>query len=125
MLLSIELVDRCRRWVRDALGAGILYDTRERALRHLEEAMELAQALGVGQVEANALSGRVWSRPPGRIQSEAAGSLFTLVVLADVAGIDLEEELMMELKRVERPELIARIREKHAEKVKLGIGRPL
>lgn len=125
MLLSVELVGRCRRWVREALGPGILLDVRERALRHLEEAMELAQALGIGQIDANALSGRVWSRPPGRARSEAAGSLFTLVVLADVEGIDLEHELLIELARVERPELIARIREKHAEKVKLGIGRPL
>lgn len=124
-MFSAGLVERCRKWVVDALGEGILTDRRERAMRHAEEALELAQALGVSRRQAENLVGRVWSRPAGTPRCEAAGSLFTLVVLASEIGVDLELELYKELERVEDPVFMARVREKHAEKVLRGIGRPL
>ena len=123
-LLNRWLEKRCRDWVREALGTNILMDKKERALRMLEEATELAQAAGISPVQAAAVAQRVYSRPAGNVQQESAGLLFTLLVLAWVNGIDLEEELESELSRVEDPALIAHIREKHLTKVAAGIGLP-
>lgn len=123
--MNAELLIRCRDWVLRALGRGVLEDTIERSLRVLEEAAELAQSCGVSHHQALTLMGRVFSRPPGSKESEAAGTFFTLIVWAQAHGVDLEYELRRELARVEDPDLIEHIREKHGQKVRAGIGRPL
>lgn len=124
-MFDVQLVERCRRWVRECLGIRILTDRKERAMRHLEEAMELAQALGVAEGSALRIAERVWSRPIGTPGSEAAGSLFTLIVLCSEVGVDLEAELYNELERVENPDVMKLIRAKHTDKVFKGIGVPL
>jgi sugar phosphate isomerase/epimerase len=123
--LDAETVARCVRWVVETLGEPIARSRRERALRLLEESCELAQSLGVTETECGLLARRVWSRPTGAAPQEAAGVLFTLLVLADAIGADLGAELERELERVEDPAMRERIREKHRGKVDIGVGEPL
>lgn len=103
-------------WVRRALGEAILVSKRERAMRFAEEATELAQACGLTQADMHAVAARVFGRPSGTVAQESAGSYFTLLVLAHVHDISLDWELMKEFRRVEDPEMMKRIREKHAGK---------
>lgn len=119
------LAVRCKEWVLNALGAGILYDRKERAMRILEEATELAQCEGVTQAEAAGIGERVFSRAVGEARQEMAGVYFTLIVYAWVRRFSLEDALVAELERVEDPALIKCIRAKHADKVAAGIGRPM
>jgi hypothetical protein len=124
-MVNGTLVIRCKNWVLRALGEGILFDRKERAMRILEEAAELAQCEGVTMGEADAVTARVFSRPKGDAPQEMAGVLFTLLVYSWVTKYDLELALLRELERVEDPMMIRRVRAKHEDKVAAGIGRPL
>jgi NTP pyrophosphatase (non-canonical NTP hydrolase) len=121
----IAITKRCVDWVVTTLGPRIASDMVERGMRTLEESVELAQSLGVPEKAALSIVDRVYSKPVGDARQEAAGVYFTLIVLAAAGGIDLEEELVRELERVEDPAMRAKIRGKHALKFSLGIGLPL
>lgn len=112
-------------WVRGTFGEAVLMDRRERAMRVLEEATELAQAAGVTPKEAAAVAARVWSRPAGDADQEAAGTFFCVLMWCEAAGLDIDLAMMRELSRVEAPGMAEAIRAKHASKVAAGIGLPL
>lgn len=90
----------CSKWVVDTYGQASFDDKRNRAARVAEEGIELGQAEGVDQVQAQAILDRVYSRPVGQPRQEAAGVLFTLIVYAKSAKIDLWRALNAEYKRV-------------------------
>jgi hypothetical protein len=111
--------------VRRTFGEAVLVDRRERAMRVLEEASELAQAAGVAPAEAAAIAARVWSRPPGDADQEAAGVLFCVLMWCEASGLDIGLAMSRELSRVEAPGAAEACRAKHGQKVAAGIGLPL
>lgn len=71
----------------------------ERAMRLLEEAMELAQGEGVTLEVARRLSERVWSRPPGATAKEVGQVQTCLEALAVNIGLDPDAEANAERER--------------------------
>lgn len=106
-------------WVVRYIGPDLLIDRRERALRVLEEAIELAQAEGLSRDSVARLSDRAFSRPAGEPRSEAAGVLVTLLAWAVGAQVSLWDEAIREVRRIHRlpPEAV---RLKQAEKARAG-----
>ena len=108
----------CTAWGLKALGIETIMSPKERGLRHAEEAIELAQALGVTKTKMTALVKQVYDKAPGDPEQEVAGSLFTLYVACDVLKIDPEVALRDEIVRVDTPEMIAKCLAKQASKVR-------
>jgi|SRR6185312_6086491 len=73
-------------WAEKTFGA-IARDPHERALRFIEESLELAQAVGLTREEAAAMIERVYSRPPGDVFKEAGQAKLTAETLYSVLGI--------------------------------------
>lgn len=97
-------------------------DPLERGRRFLEEAMELAQVVGVSREDAEQLAKYVWGRPVGELPQEIGGVMHTLMVLAEVMGENVKSCLDEESTRVETPEMRKKIREKQVSKHLHGIG---
>lgn len=95
------LEERVAEWVRTRLGGGAM-NPRERALRLLEEACELAQAEGVPEDLAAKQVAHVYSRPPGESRQEAGGVAVTLMGWCASTGHRLEDLAVAELERIER-----------------------
>lgn len=74
----------------------------ERALRMLEEALEVAQSAGVPKEVAERLKDNVYARPVGDISQELAGCLLTLESTAEAAKIDLTEATILEWSRIQK-----------------------
>lgn len=92
--------DRVAAWVRSRIGEDHMY-SRERAMRLLEEAVELAQAEGIqiGMIERQAR--HVFGRPPGEPAQEAAGVAVCLLAWCAATGHRLNELAMAEIERIE------------------------
>lgn len=93
-------------------------DLTERRDRFLEEALELAQALGVGKQAAHELVHYVWERPVGEPTQEMGGTMVTLAGLASFVGLDMVACGEAELTRCQTPEVVAKIRAKRATRVR-------
>lgn len=104
------------KWAIEAFGAEVVRDTQERCDRFIEEALELVQAVGYDRERAHALVDYVFSRPVGEVHQEAGGVMVTLASLASIINVDLFADGSTELARVNQPEVMARIREKHKTK---------
>lgn len=107
-------------WALETFG-DIALDPRERVLRFLEEAIELAQAARIDAQTILAIVDRVSARPLGDLPREIGQCLVTLELLARVFGIDADQEATAELARVKaipRSEWTRR----HQAKVVLGIA---
>ncbi len=103
-------------WARRVLGDETLQNRPERALRVAEEAVELAQCMGVGADQLHRLVDYVYARPPGTPGQEIAGTLVTLYAAAVSVRVDAEEELRLEVERIHRPEIEEKVRRRQAEK---------
>lgn len=77
-----------------------LADVPERGRRMLEEAVELAQAVGVTREDAVRLVDYVFARPPGVPYQELGGAGMTLLALAQAVGISADDAEQVELERV-------------------------
>lgn len=108
--------ERVATWVRSTLGEETLHDIPERAYRALEEAIELAQACGLGAASAHALVERVFAKPVGDPKKELAGCQVTLYAVAEALGAKLESEFEIEMVRINRPEVIDRVRWRRNER---------
>lgn len=71
----------------------------ERAMRFLEEAIELAHVEGVSSVVAAKIVARVYNRPPGTLEKEIGQCQATLETLALNAGVDPDEQAELEYQR--------------------------
>lgn len=89
---------RVKQWAIDCFGYNVATDRQERALRVLEEAMELCQAENILLEQADDLLRHVYSKPTGEPQQEAAGVGVTLLAYAACSGFsaDLVEQLEVE-----------------------------
>lgn len=81
-------------------GLQALISKTERAKRVVEEALELAQAVGVDQEECMLIMEHVFFRPVGEISQEHAGVMVSLLASAVANDLDLEAVTQEEIKRV-------------------------
>jgi hypothetical protein len=116
MNINIAFQDTIRAWVNKCLGYRSAKNAAERNFRFLEEALELVQANGMTRDEAWETMEYVFARPVGKLPQEVAGTVITLVALANQAGIDVAEEAMVEFRRIDTPEMMAKIRAKQESK---------
>lgn len=93
----------------------------ERALRFAEEALELAQAEGVGRETMLRLVERVWSRPSGDRVREFDQACATLETYGALAGLTVEGGAMREWMRVQSLDEND-LRRRHEIKVGQGIA---
>lgn len=84
----------------EAFGEAQMTSVPHRAIRFLEEAIELYQACGADQDMAHKLVDYVYSRPRGDIFKELGGVGVTLLILALVCGRDADNAEEYELNRL-------------------------
>lgn len=108
-------------WAHETFG-DIALAPDERALRFIEEAVEVASTMNIDAATLHAIVDRVAARPNGAIRRELGQCLATLEMLALVVAIDADQEATAELDRVKAipKEEWAR---RHGAKVALGIAR--
>lgn len=117
---------RVRPWMLACFNAEIATDMLERGDRFIEEALELVQSGGYSRERAHALVDYVYGRPQGEVNQEVGGVMVTLAAYCLAAGADMHEAGETELQRINRPEVMEKIRAKQAAKPKgsaLPIGR--
>ena len=105
-------------WVRKVFGDEIAFNTTERNSRFLEEALELVQALGYDREKAHVLVDYVFDRPVGEKRQELGGVMVTLAILSYVHSMHMWDEGKFELNRINKPEVIEKIKEKQRSKPK-------
>jgi hypothetical protein len=86
-------------WVESTFGHAASVP-RERALRLLEEAVELAQAEGLSIGHVQGVVDHVFSKPPGAPEQEAGGVGVTLLAYCASKRISADEEEARETARV-------------------------
>jgi NTP pyrophosphatase (non-canonical NTP hydrolase) len=99
----------------------VALDAKERAMRFVEEATELAHALHIPRATVEALVERVYGRERGDVAREVGQSQMTLELLAKAINIDLDAEADKEFFRIQsipKEEWTRR----HQAKVALGIA---
>jgi NTP pyrophosphatase (non-canonical NTP hydrolase) len=110
------LTDRVQVWMLECFNSEIAADQIERNDRFIEEALELAQATGYPRERVVALVDYVYARPIGEPSQEVGGVMITLAAHCLAFGIDLERAAFTEAARIERPEVMSKIRDKQAAK---------
>jgi len=108
--------ERVHSWVLIALGEETAANAQERALRTVEEVVELAQVCGVDAATLHRCIDYVLARPVGAAEREIAGSLVTLYSTAATLGVDADAAFEKELARLQQPEVIERCRLRQIEK---------
>lgn len=91
-------------------------DLRTRNLQFLEEAAELVQALGLSEADAHRVVSYVYGRPVGDPPQEVGGVMVSLSALCHSTGLDMESAGNTELARIDCPEVVSIILEKHEAK---------
>lgn len=115
-----ELPSRVFSWVRATFGETNAIP-RERTLRFLEEAIELAQAEGIESDLIIKLLGHVYAKPTGTREQELGGIGVTLLAYCGSTGLSLDDSTEAELARVleKNPE---HFRERHNIKARAGVA---
>lgn len=111
--ISVEWGVRC-------FGTQHVFNRKIRALRFLEEAIELAQACDIPKRKVAKLVKAVYARDVGNARQEVGGCMVTLAVFANAAHLDLEEEFDREVRRVlaKDPKYFAK---RNKQKIALGL----
>jgi NTP pyrophosphatase (non-canonical NTP hydrolase) len=89
-------------WAVENFGVEEVSSFPQRGLRLLEEAAETAQATGLSEELAHKIVTHVWSRPVGELPQELGGLSLTMLILAELAELDLDAAEEHELQRVLR-----------------------
>lgn len=110
---------RVAAWMPKVFDARTIESRLERGLRVLEEALELAQSVGVDQARAERLLAHVMSRPRGETLQEIGGLLVTAAALCNAVGLDMERAAREELERCNQA--TDKIAAKHQAKVSQGL----
>ena len=108
--------ERVGDWCVECFGKTTAEDVTERNWRFLEEALELVQSLGGDADAAHQLVDYVFGREIGEPPQEVGGVMVTLAALTFANRIPLSEAAHAELTRITRPEMMEKIRGKHASK---------
>lgn len=112
-------------WMGKAFIPSLYSDINERGDRLLEEVFELLQAKHYPRDRIRRLENYVYGRPVGEPHQELGGVMVTLACYAKVAGLNMHAEGYRELARINRPEIMAKIREKQEKKNALHLDSPL
>ncbi len=110
--------DRVQPWMMACFGLEIARDRIERNHRFFEEATEAVQANGMTRSEAHQLVDYTFDRPVGELHQEIGGVMVTLAALCLASGQDMHAAGETELARINRPDMVIRIRAKQAAKPK-------
>lgn len=108
--------ERVAKWCVDCFGETTARDVTERNWRFLEEALELVQSLGGNAADAHKLVDYVFGRGIGSPSQEVGGTMVTLACLVAANRLSMHVSALTELARIERPEIVEKIRRKHASK---------
>jgi hypothetical protein len=103
-------------WLVWCFERKVVDNLTERCDRALEEHLELLQSLGYDRDRIPALVDYVYGRPAGDPRQEVGGVMVTLSALCSVANLDLDAAAHEELTRINKPDVMMRIREKQASK---------
>ncbi len=107
-------------WATDTFGE-IATDDMERTRRFIEEALELAHAMGLPLATVEKISARVYSQPAGVIPQEIGQAQVTLETLAENLNLSADREAYLEFDRVRKiPK--SEWDKRHAAKVAVGIA---
>lgn len=98
------LEDRVAYWVRTRIGDAHMAP-KERAMRLLEEAVELVQAEGITQEMVLKQVDHVYARPPGDPRQEAAGVAICLLAWCAAHNTRFDSLAYQELDRIENKPL--------------------
>lgn len=97
--MQIDRPSHFLQWAQETFG-DVVFDEQERALRFLEEAIEVAHATEIHSAVLWRIIERVYARPRGELPLELGQCLATLELLALVVGVDADQEATAELARV-------------------------
>lgn len=120
----LKRMSRMHQWVVTYLGEDIAMNTKERAMRLVEEAIELCQTEGNTLQMVVDLATHVFNKPVGDPNQEVGGVSVTLLAYCAGKGIDPEEEEQKELNRIWGKPL-EHFRERHQKKVDAGVATPM
>jgi len=115
---------RVAHWMRACFQPDLYTNMTERGDRLLEETLELLQSGGYDCDRVATLVKYVYGRPAGQPAQEVGGVMVTLAGYCEIAGIDLNDAAITELERIERPEIMQKIRTKQAAKAAIGFASP-
>lgn len=87
-------------WANATFGAETADITGERIRRFLEEAIELAQAVGLEQEEVENMVEYVFARPAGAVAREIGQVGVSLLALAEHLNVNAEHEERTEFERI-------------------------
>ena len=107
---------RVHTWLLECFGWDIAGDRQERGDRLLEEVLELLQSGGYDPARVAALRDYVWGRPVGEPAQEVGGVMVTLAAYCVAHDLNMMANGITELERIERPEIVLKIRAKQAAK---------
>lgn len=96
----VNLEARIAAWVVTRIGPEHMH-RRERAMRLLEESIELAQAEGITEEQVAKQASHVYARPAGEPEQEAAAVAVCLFGWCAAAGVKLLDLAHAEILRVE------------------------
>lgn len=112
----------CLRWSQLVFGAHFdKFTPKVRAMRLLEEVIELAQAEDVDPDSVLTIFNQVYKKPKGTTWSEFGGVMVTLATYAGVKGYDLEDSFMTEFERIMDPSMMEKVRNRNLSGDKIGI----
>jgi len=115
-----ELQTRVLEWVRETFGEET-FNPRERVLRFLEEAIELAQAEAVPYAQAVRVLNHVYDKPPGDPLLEVGGVGTTLLAYCASKNVSADQAERTEAARVFAIDQTY-FRERHNAKAAAGIA---
>jgi hypothetical protein len=111
---------RVGRWMDACFEPATVEDEVEHKDRFLEESLELVQSLGFTAARAHALVDFVFARPVGDPPQEVGGVMVTLAAMCNAVrrpgGLQVMPAAEVELYRINKPDVMARIREKQKTK---------
>jgi hypothetical protein len=119
-MTTIDRPSRALNWAVEMFGP-VATDPSERAMRFLEEAVELAHALDISFVTLTAIARRVYDRPHGEVPREIGQAQMTLEALAKALQIDADHEATKEFYRIQAVPK-AEWQRRHAAKQAIGIA---
>lgn len=109
-----DFQEDCSVWAHNCVGPVRATNMEHRALRFLEEGVELSQASGLTEEQCIEVVKYVFSRPVGEPAQEVGGVLVTLAILATTHLVQMDHAGRVELKRAY--EHILKIRQKDLDK---------
>ena len=115
----IPFQERIARRMPTAFDNHTISDPQERGMRITEQALELAQSVGMTHAQAHRIAADVFTRPAGETTQEVGGVMVCLAALCNATQIDMDDAAYREIARCEGSS--ETIRRKHAKKRTRGL----